>query len=1041
MCACQKGASPVADLLPGLYEQLITLGLAERLQAVGSSRAVDSGPLHDDEAADRIALYLGRLLRQAVEALPSRQRASLGIALARDVVALLEGRPASGVDASDRPLEAATVLRALLTLRPDGQPAALVLPATPLLDTTLLTNAPGEPRVGYQLATEIPSADRIDVLMAFVRQTGIRPMLDLLRRHCEQGRSLRLLTTTYTGSTELAALQALKELGADIRVSYDITGTRLHAKAWLFHRASGYDTAYIGSSNLTHSAQVTGLEWNVRVAGARNPDVIDKFAAVFESYWCHDDFRSFDADEFRELTRASAPNGPTYYLSPLELRPEPFQSRLLELVALSRLRGWHRNLLVAATGTGKTVMAALDYQRLRAQLPRARLLFVAHRKEILSQSLATFRQAQRDGAFGELWVDGQRPTRFEHVFASIQSLAATGLRDLPRDHFDVVVIDEFHHAAASTYTALLEHLTPRELLGLTATPERGDGEPILHWFGNRIAAELRLWDAIDQQRLCPFAYYGISDGTDLSRISWRRGRGYDTNELENLLTANDVLVRLVIQRVLDTVPDPAHMRALGFCVSVRHAHFMARHFAAAGIAAAAVTGDTPMQEREQALRDLQRGVLRAVFTVDLFNEGVDIPSVDTLLLLRPTDSATLFLQQLGRGLRRHEHKSVCTVLDFVGRHRKEFQFRRRLGALLGGSRAHLMRQVEAGFPYLPSGCHMQLDAVATAEVLRNLRESLPNTFPARAAELRRVAEEGERPTLVRFIEASGIPLEDIYANSRCWSDLLAEGGVATLPPGPHESILRRALGRLLHIDDEERITTWRRWAAMSKPPAPAALALRERRLLHMLLAPLSESLSTGPAALEDALDLLWRHPQVLAELDELLAALAARIDHLQQPLACRPDVPLQVHARYTRLEMLAAIGPAQATALPTWREGVRWLPEERADLFAFTLDKSGERFSPTTRYRDYAISPRVIHWESQSTTREGSETGLRYQHHVERGSEVLLFARLRDADRAFWFLGPARYLTHTGERPMAIQWQLAAPLPGDLYAQFAAAVA
>jgi len=350
----------VADLLPGLYEQLLTRGLAERLTAVGARHVVEQGPLHDDEAADRIALYLGRLLRQVVEALPTRQRASLGVALARDVVALLEQYERSGVDAADRPLEAAQVLRALLTRRPDGRPDALPMPATPLLDTTLLTHAPGEPRVGFQLASEIPSADRIDVLMAFVRQTGIRPMLDLLRRHCEQGRVLRVLTTTYTGSTELAALQALAGLGAQIRVSYDTSITRLHAKAWLFHRATGYSTAYIGSSNLTHSAQVTGLEWNVRVAGARNPDVIDKFAAVFESYWCHDDFRSFDADEFRALTRPDTAKEPVYALNAVELRPEPFQSRLLELLALSRLRGWHRNLLVAATGTGKTVMAALD---------------------------------------------------------------------------------------------------------------------------------------------------------------------------------------------------------------------------------------------------------------------------------------------------------------------------------------------------------------------------------------------------------------------------------------------------------------------------------------------------------------------------------------------------------------------------------------------------------------------------------------------------------------------------------------------------------
>src|SRR5690606_35650272 len=239
-------------------------------------------------------------------------------------------------------------------------------------------------------------------------------------------------------------------------------------------------------SNLTHSAQVTGLEWNVRVSGARNPDVIDKFSAVFESYWQHDVFRDFDPDELQELTRSRA-EGPQVYLSPVEIRPEPFQSRLLELSELSRVQGHDRGLLVSATGAGKAVMAAVDSQRLRKRLARSRRLFVAHRQGILEQRLATFRHALRDPAFGELWVGGHRPGEYQHVFASIQSLTAASIRNIPPDHFDVVIVDEFHHAAAPTYQALLEHLTPLELLGLTATPERADEAPILQWFGGRIA--------------------------------------------------------------------------------------------------------------------------------------------------------------------------------------------------------------------------------------------------------------------------------------------------------------------------------------------------------------------------------------------------------------------------------------------------------------------------------------------------------------------------------------------------------------------------
>lgn len=1021
----------------GLYEQLVTVALEGQLNELDSKYKALRGRLHGEEAADRIALHLGALVRRVISGLDSKQRTDVGLDLARQIVHLLDST-GRGVDSTDAPSPIGDVLQAIAALRPDGSPEHIPLPATPLLDTTLLTNAPGEPRIGFQLQSEVPSADRIDILMAFVRRSGIQPLLDLLRQHKDAARPLRVLTTTYTNSTELTALQALRDLGADVRVSYDTSSTRLHAKAWLFHRSSGYSTAYIGSSNLTYSAQVTGLEWNVRVSGARNPDVIDKFCAVFESYWNNPEFRPFDESEFRELTQTTE-SGPRIYLSPVEIRPEPFQSRLLEQIELSRLQGRHRNLLVSATGTGKTVMAALDYQRLRARLPRSRLLFIAHRKEILEQSLATFRHALRDAAFGEFWVGGNRPTKFDHVFASVQSLTAAGITHVEPDHFDVLIIDEFHHAAATTYKALLDHLNPIELLALTATPERSDEEPILQWFEGRIAAELRLWDAIDQHRLSPFAYYGISDGIDYQGVTWRRGRGYDSQELSNLVTGDHVLARLIIANVGKFVPNPDSMRALGFCVSVEHAHFMADQFNAAHLPAIAVSADTPVEQRRKALSDLAGGKLRVVFSVDLFNEGVDVPSVDTILLLRPTDSPTVFLQQLGRGLRREIAKTVCTVLDFVGLHREEFQFHRRFGALLGGSRKQVEKQVESGFPFLPSGCHMQLDAVATAAVLENIRQSLPSTWPAKARELNRIAETTPDLTLKRFLEASGLELEDVYSNQHCWSDLLDAGGVLTLPNGPEERMLRRALGRLLHLDDDLRIRQYRIFAQSIQPPSIDAFDLRTRRLFHMLATVLAESVS-NEGSLDVAASLIWSHPQVLAELDQLMEVLAERIDHVQVPLPTHPDAPLYIHARYTRREILAAFGEGKTLKVREWREGVRWLPSANVDLLAFTLDKTSGHFSPTTRYRDYAVSRELIHWESQSVTRAESETGMRYQQHEANGSLVLPFARLTSDDRAFWLLGPATYVSHTGERPMGITWKLSHPLPGDLYARFGAAV-
>jgi superfamily II DNA or RNA helicase/HKD family nuclease len=1032
----------MSEPLRGLYEVLITQALASRLSDLGDRLHPEREPLRAADAADRIALHLSRLVRRALAGLDDAERVATGILLARrlvrDIDVMIAGADAGG----DSPIEPGTVLRALLGRLPDGTPERIPEPLIPLLDTTVLTNSPGEPRVGSQLHAEIHSADRIDVVMAFIRRSGMAPLVEALRSHCSAGRPLRILTTVYTGMTEARALDELRAMGAQVRISYDTTTTRLHAKAWLFHRQSGFSTAYIGSSNLTHAAQVSGLEWNVRVSGARNPDVVTKMAAVFESYWNGSDFVPYDPTEFAEQMEREADTGPRIMLSPVELRPEPFQERLLEEIAVSREGGHHRNLLVSATGTGKTVMAALDYARLRATRPgSSRLLFVAHREELLEQSLATFRHALRDAAFGELWVGGRRPRRFEHVFASIQSLSAAGLLDLPRDRFDVVIVDEFHHAAAKSYRALLDHVRPVELLGLTATPERSDGLPVLHWFDDRIAAELRLWDAIDQHRLCPFVYYGIHDGMDLRDVPWRRERGYDVEGLSHLLTGNDVWARSVIGQLGLRVDDPRRMRALGFCVSVEHARFMARIFREAGIPAVAIWGDSPDEERRAALTQLAAGDVNVVFSVDLFNEGIDVPTVDTLLLLRPTDSPTLFLQQLGRGLRRTAGKTVCTILDFVARHRSEFRFDRRFRALVGGTRRDLQRQIEQGFPFLPAGCHLELDPVAADIVLANIREATPSHWTAKVEELRALARQGRDPSLAEFLQEAGLEVEDVYVGDRSWSDLRSAAGCAVRASGPAEDTLRRACGRLRHADDEERLETWRRFLAADAPPDPARITVREQRLLRMLVASVVDRVIDKRTTLAQASAVLWTHPQVRAECVDLFDVLAARIDHVHHPLATHPDVPLQIHARYSRIEILAAFGIGEQAKVPPWQSGVHWLEERGADLLAFTLDKTTGHFSPTTRYRDYAVSRELIHWESQSTTRADSETGLRYRHHHERGSSVLLFARLRTDERAFWFLGPARYVEHESELPMAITWRLEHSLPGDVFASFAAAVA
>jgi hypothetical protein len=467
---------------------------------------------------------------------------------------------------------------------------------------------------------------------------------------------------------------------------------------------------------------------------------------------------------------------------------------------------------------------------------------------------------------------------------------------------------------------------------------------------------------------------------------------------------------------------------------------MARVFGERGIAATAVWADSPEDERRAALADLEKRRVNVVFSVDLFNEGIDVPAVDTLLLLRPTDSPTLFLQQLGRGLRRSHGKAVCTVLDFVGHHRREFRFDRRFGALLGGSRKDLVQQIEGGFPFLPAGCHMELDRVAAGIVLDNIRQAVPSGWTAKVDELRRLANKGE-VSLARFLEETGLDIEDVYGGNKSWSDLRADAGLPVRGPGPHEETLRRACGRLLHVDDLVRIEAYRRWLTADAPPDPDAISGHDRRLLRMLVASVADRVIDKSTSLTDACSIVWEHAEVRAELVDLLEVLATRVDHVHRSLASHPAVPLRVHGRYSRIEILAAFGIGDGAKVAPWQTGVYWAKEPRADLLAFTLDKTSGQFSPTTRYRDYAISRELIHWESQSSVRADSETGRRYQHHVKLGTSVMLFARLRGDDRAFWFLGPATYVGHESELPMAITWRLQHALPGDLFASFASAVA
>lgn len=1028
-------------LRDGLYDLVISRQLGDQLAREAEQR-VEVEPIEASESADALLRLLAAPIRRALAARRNDPRGQLRVC--ETILGGLEEDldEAPAVDSVDKPN-----FRRLLGVGPVGLPGEQTIPERPeipLGQSALLVNARDQPRIGTEVAREIASAERVDLLCAFLKWQGFRILEPAIEEHLRRGRRLRVLTTTYIGATDRHVIDRLHELGAKVRVCYESGRTRLHAKAWLFERETGFHTAYIGSSNLSRAALLDGLEWNVRVTSVEQPHLIDTFRATFEDYWNDPRFELYepqrDGERFdRAIAKERGSGGAApLTLSGLEVMPWPHQRRMLEdLEAERELHGRWRNLVVAATGTGKTILSALDYERLRRAGRVDSILFVAHRQEILDQSLRAFREVLRQGDFGERFVGGDRPKAWRHVFASIQSLHRLPAGEIAPDRFDMVVVDEFHHAEAATYERWLNHLKPEVLLGLTATPERADGQDVTHWFDGHTAVELRLWEALEEGLLCPFQYFGLHDGTDLSRLRWSRG-GYEVAELERVLSGHDRRAALVLEQLRRKVDRPRDMRALGFCVSVAHAHFMARFFSERNLPALAVSGESSAEERAAALSKLRNREVNMLFSVELFNEGLDLPEVDTVLFLRPTESATVFLQQLGRGLRLAPDKCCLTVLDFIGRQHARFRFDLKFRSLVPVGRRELAREIEAGFPRLPTGCHLELDRVSSEIVLENLRQAIDPHWPRMVDELRHLGS-GDLKT---FLAETNFELGDLFRGSRLgWTALRRAAGQGADDPGPDDAALGSGIGRLLHVDDPERLRCLRDWVegeaiAESADERTARLA----RMTHFAFwGP------DGPVdldALEAARRRLLSDRSRCAELLEVLDLLEERLARVTPPLG-HPRIPLHLHASYKRDEIVAAFGRANPRS---WREGVLWVEEERSDLFLVTLRKSERHFSPTTRYQDRAVARDLFQWESQSTTTVASPTGQRYLRQGSGGTAVHLFVRvdrkLAGGDTApFLYLGPASYASHESERPIRILWRLQRPMPEEIFEQYRLAAA
>lgn len=1033
----------------GLYEQLINKLIYTQISRLSKEQFyIKESNIDKSEAAKILGQYLGNVVRYALSLITGDDSVEKQIDLANKIIHLLKDELAHQDFEDDLISIEAKILSAVFSKIDAGfadfdKHLKHITPYSRLSHSELFTGSNSGISLESEIKKEILSADKINFLVSFIKWTGIRIFEKELLDFTESGGKLQIITTSYMGATDLKAIEFLSSLkNTEVKVSYNTENERLHAKAYLFYRNTGFHTGYIGSSNLSRSALTNGLEWNLKITTQEINHIIDKFQKTFDTYWQDKEFEIFDKKKDVEKLRSALKkekrtdysNAAAYF----DIKPFPYQEEILEKLTTERsVHERNRNLLVAATGTGKTVISAFDYKKFRQKNPSAKLLFVAHRKEILQQAQATFQGVLKDQNFGELWVDGIEPERFENVFASVQTLNnRLESLSLTPNYYDFIIIDEVHHIAASSYRSVLEHFVPKILLGLTATPERMDGEDILKDFCNTIAAEIRLPEALNRKLLCPFQYFGVTDNVDLSNVSWQNGR-YLPGELSKLYTQNDLRVNHILTNINKYLNDIQDVRALCFCVTQEHAQFMAEKFILAGLKADYLVSSRN-NDREELRQKLMRKEINYLFVVDIFNEGVDIPEIDTVLFLRPTESLTVFLQQLGRGLRLADNKDCLTVLDFVGNSRPEYDYEGKFRALIGKTTTPIQKEIEDDFPHLPLGCSIVLEKKAKDFILENIRNA---TSLNRNQLIQKIQNFKHQTTLTltlkNFSRFYHIPLQMIFKRAS-WKRLCEMAGQIESFDETNEKEIHRAINKKwLSCNSYSYFNFIKKLAQDNFEINFNSLSINEKQMCLMLHYDMWQD-AGGFESLENSIRAIGNNLILNQEIVEVMELLTDQIDYLETDIDLPYKQPLKIHSRYTREQILAAFGFSTFEMKSSIREGVAISKDKNTELLFITLNKSEKDFSPTTLYEDFAISEKLFHWQSQNSVKPDSAKGISYINHKKDGKRILLFVREKGEDEfgntmGSVFLGEAKITEHYGSKPMSIKWELNEPMPPYLW--------
>lgn len=1041
------------NISTGVYEQIINRLFLLKLNKVDAERFyIGKKLISKDDAVHILSKYLQHLIEVAFIGTPEDQDVDKYIEFVNSVIRTL----GKEFNVDDTDLDLVDAQKSILTAvidrtnceYPDIEKhLRAITPVTSLSRSALFFGGRGPADMESELNKEILCADEICWVVSFIKTSGLNLLWNSLKKFTSEGKCLRIITTTYTGATDYDAIARLATLpNTEIKISYDGTQDRLHAKSYIFIRNSGFHTAYIGSSNLSSYALKDGKEWNFKATQFELPQVIENVRNSFESYWCDDTFECFVpgvSDERLKKALGIDWETPLLDFSALDLmRAKDYQQEILEKLDVERnVHGHFRNLVVAATGTGKTVIAAFDFKRYREAHPDCHFLFIAHRQEILHQAMQTFRIVLDDPNFGSIWDGNNEPSNYQHVFASKDTLRnRVDTLQLRADYYDYMVVDEVHHIVAPTYVKLMTCFKPQILLGLTATPERtNEQEDITVFFDGHISAEIRLPAALNAGLLAPFYYYGIPDNVNLSEVKWS-GHGYDIAELSRIYTQNDYRTGLILRKMQEYIGNNQlhKVRALCFCVDKNHAKFMNAKFTLAGLKTDVLTSDDDDRHRNIVKKRLQAGTINYLFVVDLFNEGVDIPEIDTILFLRPTESATVFLQQFGRGLRLHKDKDHLTVLDFVGHSRAEFSYKERFEALIGRHSQNIKDEIEGGFANAPFGCKIILEEKAKEEIIANIEGYLRSLNKGRImkeiAAYYKLAKDAF--SLKGFLTYSHVPFHKVYG-SMTWGELCQLAGVRK-DVSVHAAQIKYAVKKKwLATDSFSYFKQLLRFADSGFKCDTTKFTELEQRYAVMLYYDLYDKAGSYTSIAQMFNDLA-SDALFVQEFKEVVEYLKDKCvaPEKEDNSVYKNWNPLRLHGVYTKAQIQAALGFSTLARKSPSREGVERLKDIKLEAMYVDIIKKREEGSMTA-YKDYAQNREFFHWETQNRVSEGSREAEAYRNGE---NNMLLFVRQQvehpdfGCRMGFTYLGQVTMNSIEGSKPMQIVWHLNTPMSEATYA-------